>query len=74
MRRKAKLLTKNAYGLDQKGEVVDNQPKNIEDTSTPLTQHKTPLNLNNMIHDVEAETEFPGLGQHMHRYPSRGKG
>lgn len=76
MRRKAKLLTKNAYGLDQKGEVGGsfNEPLNIEDTSTPLSQHKTPINPANTITDVEAEVEFPGLGEHQHRYPSRGRG
>lgn len=75
MRLKAKLLRRRAYGMDQKGEVQDNQPKNIEDTSTPLTQHKTPFNPVNTIRDPQAEAEFPGLGEHLHRYPGhRGKG
>lgn len=74
---KAKLLKKNAYGADQKGEVVDGGtkgPMNIEDTSTPLSQHKTPINPVNTIRDVDASEEFPGLGEHMHRFPPRGRG
>ncbi len=76
MRTKAKLLMKNAYGLDQAGEVIDDhkQPLNIEDTSTPLSQHKTPINPVNTITDIDAKQDFPGLGEHMQRYPSRGRG
>lgn len=73
---KPKLLRKNAYGLDQKGEVLDSNPQgplNIEDTSTPLSQHKTPINMGNSISDVEAKIEFPGLGEHKHRFPGRGR-
>lgn len=73
MRVKAKLLRRKAYGLEQTGEVHDNQPMNIEDTSTPLTQHKTPINPVNTIRDPEAETDFPGLGKHMQRFPGRGR-
>lgn len=69
---KAKLLRRNAYGWDQSGEVIDNQQKNVEDTATPVSQHQTPPNIANILHDTEAEEEFPGLGEHMHRYPSRG--
>ena len=73
--KKAKLLRRNAgYGLDAKGEVQDGLGKNIEDTSTPMTQHRTTVNLMNTIRDSDAELEFPGLGEHMHRFPSRGKG
>ena len=76
-RRKPKLLTKNAYNMgDQTGEVIDsnpNGPLNVEDTSTPLTQHKTPINMGNSLSDTEAKIEFPGLGEHMQRFPSRGK-
>lgn len=76
MRVKPKLLRKNAYGLDQKGEVIDSNPKgplDIEETSTPLSQHKTPINKGNTITDIEAKIEFPGLGEHMHRFPARGR-
>lgn len=51
-----------------------NQPLNIEDTSTPLSQHKTPINPVNTIRDVDAQRDFPGLGEHMQRYQSRGRG
>lgn len=68
-------LCKKAYGWDVKGDVSNplSGPLNIEDTSTPLSQHKTPLNMVNMLTDVEAKREWPGLGVHMHRFPSRGK-
>jgi hypothetical protein len=74
---KPKLLRRNAYNMgDQRGEVIDSNPKgplNVEDTSTPLSQHKTPINMGNSLSDVSAKMEFKGLGDHMHRYPSRGK-
>jgi hypothetical protein len=70
---RAKLLRRRAYGLDQKGEVADNGDMNIEDTSTPMTEHKTPGNKINMTNDSEAKRDFPWLGENIHHFPSRGK-
>jgi hypothetical protein len=70
---KAKLLRRRAYGLDQKGEVDDHQDMNLEDTSTPMSEHKTPVNKVNTTGDPEAEVQFPWLGEHTHFLPSRGR-
>ncbi len=75
MRQKAKLLRRNAYGLDESaGADTAVEGLNIEDTATPMNQHKTTVNPGNLLRDVEAETDFKGLGKHMQRFPSRGKG
>jgi hypothetical protein len=73
---KAKLLRRNAYDIGHEDGVVENEQPglNAEDTSTPLSQHKTPINPVNMIRDPDAELEFPGLGDHAHRFPGRGRG
>lgn len=70
---RAKLLRRRAYGMDQKGEVDDNGPMNLEDTSTPMSEHKTPGNPMNMVTDSDAREEFPWLGEHTQRFPSRGR-
>lgn len=68
-----KLLQKRSYGLDQSGEVLDKQQENIEDSSEPSTKHETPHNPVNLAVDSEAKKEFPGLGEHKTRLPSRGR-
>ena len=73
LKTRAKLLRKNAYGLDQKGDVPDDQPMNIEDTATPMNQHQTGVNKVNSTPDSAASEEFPWLGEHEHRFPSRGR-
>ena len=41
---RSRLLQKVSYGLDQTGEVMDQQQKNIEDTSEPQDHHETEHN------------------------------
>lgn len=68
----SKLLRRQAYGLDQSGEVMDQQQENIEDKSEPWDRHETPHNPINELVDTEARKEFPGLGQAKTRFPPRG--
>jgi hypothetical protein len=68
---RARLLRRKAYGLDQKGDVSDRRDLNIEDTATPMPQHKTPVNKMNTTGDRDARSEFPWLGEHTTRSPSR---
>jgi len=68
---RSKLLQKIGYGLDQTGEVMDQQQKNIEDTSEPQDHHETEHNAVNLSSDAVAEKEFPGLGRRQFRFPAR---
>jgi hypothetical protein len=56
-----KLLRRNAYGLDQSGEILDNQQENVEDMANPSKNNETPVNPANITRDFEAEEDFPEL-------------
>jgi hypothetical protein len=68
---RSKLLQKLGYGLEQSGEVMDQQQKNIEDTAQPKDNNETEHNVVNMSTDAVAEKDFPGLGRRQMRFPAR---
>jgi len=68
---RSKLLQKISYGLDQSGEVMDHQQKNVEDTAEPQGNNETEHNAVNLSSDAIAEKEFPGLGRRQFRFPAR---
>jgi hypothetical protein len=60
---------KKAYGYDISGEVFEGSgemanrenQKNIDDTAQPQDHHETPPNPANLMHDTDADKEFPEL-------------
>lgn len=68
---RSKLLCKKAYGYDISGEVFEGSGEianrenqtNINDTAQPQDHHETPPNPLNLIRDVDADKEFPQLGE-----------
>jgi hypothetical protein len=48
---------------------MDQQQKNIEDTSEPQDHHETDHNAANLSSDAVAEKEFLGLGRRQFRFP-----
>jgi hypothetical protein len=59
-------LSKTAYNYDPSGEIQEGSgsradQENIADTANPREGHETPRNLANLLHDSEAERDFPQL-------------
>jgi hypothetical protein len=57
---------KTAYNYDPSGEIQEGSgsradQENIADTANPREGHETPRNLANLLHDSEAERDFPQL-------------
>jgi hypothetical protein len=68
----SKLFKKLSYSYDQTGEIADAAQENIEDTSDkPEENHETEHNAVNLSSDAQAEKDFPGLGRHQVRMPTR---
>lgn len=65
------LNGKTAYGYDISGEVFEGSgeianrenQKNINDTAEPQDHHETPANPANLLHDTDADKEFPALAE-----------
>jgi len=65
------LIEKTAYGYDISGEVFEGSgelanrenQKNIDDTAEPQDHHETPPNPANLLHDTDADKEFPELAE-----------
>lgn len=62
---------KTAYGYDISGEVFEGSGEianrenqtNINDTAQPQDHHETPANPANLLHDTDADKEFPELAE-----------
>jgi hypothetical protein len=65
------LTGKTAYGYDISGEVFEGSgelanrenQKNIDDTAQPGDHHETPPNPANLMHDTDADKQFPELAE-----------